>query len=365
MNRALSGCIAATMLFALPVQATTLTATAATLKTVFASAKAGDTIRLTGSFSAVTLANRRFASAVTLDARAATFIGLLAITSVGGLTVLGGHYGSSTSLLSPAIRVGKSDRITFSAPVVVGNRTSGHGIDVGTSSSVTIDSGSFSGLKLGVGFIAVSGGTLSRNTSRNSTSDGFNVADSHNVLVSGNSCSGTVIAAGAHPDCVQLWSVAGHAVQSDIQISDNIATGATQGFTSFNPENGGGLRIAILRNRVDTSYPQGIACYGCIDSRFEGNILTTQPGAQWQTSINIVGGRNNLVHGNSVGAFAKPLAAMAFDEEAAAPSWQDSWSLADQTEFAAASVPEPGVWVLLITGFGMAGTALRRRRVIA
>ena len=376
MNRALGGCVAATMLLALPVQASTINATAATLAAAFASAKAGDTIKLSGSFGATYFSNRTFSSVVTIDARAATFTGTLAIVKVGGLKVLGGQYGSDTALVTPAIRVNTSDRITFSKPVVSGNGTSAHGIDVGGSTKITVDGGSFTGLRSGVAFTGVTQGLITHSTSVRSASDGFDIADSHKINITFNSCSDTRMTPGAHPDCVQLWSIAGHPRQSDIMISDNIATGPTQGFSSFNADDGGGLRISMLRNRVDTSWSEGIACYNCDYSVFKDNVLTTQPGALYQTKVHIVGGSHNTASGNSVAPYVRPAntavsgaddLTLMFDKANTVDFTQVDFPLSESgfNDAVLSTVPEPGVWAMLIAGFGLAGVALRRRRVLA
>ncbi len=370
MYRSFCGWFAATALLALPVQAVTINATAATLTKAFAAAKAGDTIKLSGSFGATALSNRTFATTVTLDARAATFTGTLAITHVGNLSILGGQFGDSSTLLLQAVRVNQSDKITFSKPVVVGNASSGHGIDFIGSSHVVVDGGSFAGLRAGVTFSGVNGGIITRSTSVRAASDGFDIADSHQIKITHNSCSGTEMTAGAHPDCVQLWSIAGRPRQSDIEISDNTATGPTQGFSSFDPEAGGGLRIEMLRNRVDTSWSEGIACYNCDYSVFQDNVVTTQPGALFQTRIHIVGGSHNIISGNSVGAYAGPAAPaqlLALDD-APVGNFEPAIEVDKFADFfpdydpSVAAVPEPGTWALLIAGFAAVGGMLRRRR---
>ena len=51
----------------------------------------------------------------------------------------------------------------------------------------------------------------------------------------------------------------------------------------------------MIGNRVNTSLPQGIACYGCIDSIITDNVLTTLPGARFRTYLRVLDGRNNIV----------------------------------------------------------------------
>lgn len=382
--RGLSVCL---LLAGSPVGAKTLTATAATLKTVFASAVSGDRIVLSGTFAGMTLQTRVFSKAVVIDASAATFTNTLRIYNVTGLTILGGHFGSKTATLN-AVSVRGGSRITFTSPVVVGNRTSSHGIDFSGTSSVTVSGGTFTGLRSGVSLTSVTKGTLSNNQSLASTSDGFDVAASHNISITGNSCSGTKISTGAHPDCVQLWSIPGQAPTSDITIRGNTATGDTQGFSLFDHNQGGGLRIKMLNNTADITYTQAVACYECVDSVFTGNTISTQPGARWAARMSIIGGTNNRIANNVIAPFVRsavaPLGgvANAFDDAAAdlkqveAISFKDAVSGAPARDSGTASfgargvgasaadngVPEPGTWALLAAGFGLVGTAFRKRR---
>lgn len=366
--RVLGGIAAVALLAGLPAGAATLKATAANYKQVFSVAKGGDTVVLSGSFGAISLRDRNYATTLTIDARGATFTDTFSMKYVSGVTLLGGNYGHYTSSLV-AIRVTGGDRITISKATIIGNGTSRHGIDVNATTNVTIDSSTFSGLGLGAGFIGVTGGKMTNNKSIGSSSDGFNVADSHKVLVSRNSCTGGSPKAGAHPDCVQMWSTKGNAPLSDIEVSDNIATGATQGFTLFDHGTGGGDRIKLLRNRVNTSYPQGIACYDCRNSFISGNILTTLPGSKWRTVINVVGGRNNTITGNSIGI--RPLTAVAgaivpvLNTSGAGFTTPPDVLLNPSTTLptlAAGAIPEPGTWAMMLGGFGVVGLAARRRQ---
>jgi hypothetical protein len=98
------------------------------------------------------------------------------------------------------------------------------------------------------------------------------------------------------------------------------------------------------------------------------------------TNINIIGGSNNIVFGNTIGAFVRPAAAPTLDGTTVAAPFMDSFApalsfasaLGDAASFdfgaseSMAAVPEPAAWTLLIAGFGTAGAAVRRsRRVVA
>jgi hypothetical protein len=368
---------------AIPASAASYTATNANFQTVFAQARDGDTIVLSGNFDGIKMSNRSFATAVKIDARKARFNGILALRNVHGVEFTGGTYGTTKSAWQDAgtIRVEKSSNISFTQPRLFGNGLGrARGMTFTETQNLSVTGGIFSGFRLAIGAVSSSDGFFANNKITKSTSDGINIANSHRFTAQYNSCSGSIPSIGAHPDCIQLWSLAGNPVQSDIQLLYNIATGATQGFTSFDPARGGGLRISMIGNRVDTSFPQGIACYGCFDSIFTDNVLTTPAGARWRTSLNIIGGGNNTIENNSIGPFVKPSASKSsFDVSAlmsmnafelAEMADNDALDIFDQFEAIEgqwvgegfAAVPEPGVWAQLITGFGVLGGLLRLRR---
>ncbi|MEY2883478.1 MAG: hypothetical protein RL490_1202, partial [Pseudomonadota bacterium] len=287
----------------LPASAAILTATSTTIGSVFVNAQDGDTIKLQGSFGSFALQNRTFGTRLTIDASAATISDTLTIKNVNNLYITGGKFGSTTN----AMRAGRSIAVYNGSNItiikaVVANNGNDMGITFAGTIRPTVTAVAFSGNRLGIGVTSVTDAKISSNTFTKMSSDGINVVDSQRVLVTANKCSGTVPAALAHPDCVQLWSLAGKPMQSDITITNNIVTGATQGLTSFDPSTASGTRITISGNDIFTSYSQGIACYGCFDSVFSNNTLRTMAGAQWRTSMNIIGGSNNVISNNTVAA---------------------------------------------------------------
>lgn len=351
---------------ALPAQGATFSATSATLKAVFAQVSSGDTIILRGEIPKIQLKNRSFTSAVTINASKAVFTGKLMIDDVDNLRIVGGTFGSSTSSWQDGgmAAINNGSYIQFSRPKMIGNGLgASRGINFKNTASASVTNGNFTGLSVAVGVNGVSNSNFSNNRIVDSTSDGFNIVNSHFVTVSGNICSGTRPSAGAHPDCVQLWSLAGQPVQSDIRILNNKAYGATQGFTSFDSARGGGLRIEISNNLANVSYAQGVACYACVDSIFRDNRLITAPGAKHRTNLNIVGGRNNIVEGNTLGL--RPSGnTFTYDylelEAFTGDSMFESSKIGD-SPFAAASVPEPEAWLQLLTGFALIGFFSRKR----
>ena len=341
-----------------PASTAILQASQANLHTVFAVAKGGDTIQLNGAFGATWLSNRTFTSRLTLDATNAVFNNTLTIDRVTGLNVVSGTFGSTTQamrVINSVVVVGSTDidmrSNTFVGNGVIAGADANRGLLVRNSTNVKVWSGSFNNLHTGLGVMSSSNIILDYSQFNTMTSDGINIADSHFVTATGNQCSGTTHFAGAHPDCIQLWSIFGRPVQSDISLIDNIALGNTQGFTSFNASAGGGLRISMIGNYVATTFPQGLACYSCVDSIFRDNIVNTLPGAQWRTAINIIGGNNNVVENNEIGLYGAKVIPI-----------PDRMLKAQHMVNTVAAVPEPSEWLMLIVGFGIAGSLSRRQQ---
>jgi hypothetical protein len=365
-----------------PLAAAVLAATNTTIKSVFATAKDGDTIVLSGIFGRTNLADRSFANSLTIDASNASFNGQLTMRAVAGVKVRGGLFSMAPGDAQKglAVRVDFSDRVSFLNVAFVGaGVATERGLAFVKSTNVLVKSSRFTGLRQGIGLDSVTGALLTGNNFVASTSDGIDIANSHDVTAIGNLCKGTIPSLGAHPDCIQLWSVAGQPMQSDIRLLDNKAYGFTQGFTSFDPDAASGIRISIIGNWVETSMPQGIACYGCFDSVITGNTLITLPGAKYRTFLRVPGGTNNIVADNNIGplppsatgGFLEPTAA--FEDDALAMGFARSANFeADALPTrlddsfaamgAAGDVPEPSIWLQFLVGFGCAGAFLRRRQ---
>lgn len=366
---------ASTALFAIPAHSASFIADSTNIASVLQQARGGDLITLRGSFGGLKLHNLNFSKTVVISAWGATFSDTFELSNVQNLSIRGGSFGSATQplLRNRAIAVYNSSNIGFAHSTVTGNGD-GLGFFSRVATNLSVTDSRFSGLLLGIGFESVNGGTILNNRITKSISDGINIADSHFVTASGNQCSAGLPKPGAHPDCIQLWSIAGRAVQSDITVTGNTAHGPTQGFTSFNPDAGGGLRINISNNRVDSTFSQGVACYNCRDSVFTNNVLTTLPGAPYQTRINIVGGSNNTIGNNSVAAYVQPneepvdidIGSNLYDTgdidldfgALAAPAALSRGTLFAET---ATAVPEPATWLQMILGFGLIG-AMRRAK---
>ena len=382
-------------------------ATSSNLNSIFTSAQSGDTINLSGSFGATWLMNRTFAARLTINATNAVFTDTLTIDKVTGMTIIGGKFGSPTEPMrsTRTVIVQNSNGVKLQSQTFIGNGkvafgAASQGVMVRYSNNVQVSAGTFSNFLVGLAIISST--NIKADSSRFSgmTSDGINIIDSRFVTATANTCSASIPAPGAHPDCIQLWSIAGNPVQSDIALLRNIANGATQGFTSFNADDGGGLRISMIGNIVTTSFPQGVACYNCSNSIFSDNILKTVPGSLYQTSINIVGGTNNIITNNNVTAYrytptgqaddpdALGLDSSAFFDEPAGLLFADDASASQTTRFSEddglsedggfaafgaesrsfglsvvnEAVPEPAIWAQVIVGFGLVGALARCRK---
>lgn len=347
-------------------------ATPATIKSIWAVAVGGDTIRMSGRYGALELANKYSTVPITIDARSAVFTNAFVLRNDVGVHVYKGKFDLSggPSRLNKAVAVYGGSDITFDKPTVIGGIRQ-VGLFFAGATDIAVTNGSFTNLWASIQTRFVTDGLISKNKIVGAGSDGMDVVASHNVTVDHNVCSGGNPQAGVHPDCLQLYSLKGYAPQSDITISYNAAYGPTQGFTSFNPADGGGIRITMTHNRVDTTYPQGIACYGCFDSSFTYNVLSTRPGARYMTNINIIGGSGNVIANNVIGAkpaeqvvlsVARPLGVARF---AAVPAFSRLQALPDDAGIdTVGTVPEPATWAMLIAGFGFVGMAMRRRRPV-
>ena len=350
------------------VAGTTTVVTPQTLDAAFASAKAGDTLKLVGTFGAEWLANRSFNGLLTIDATAAKFTDKFQLENVSNVVFVGGSFDlSNDPAWTKGILIDGGKNVYVDRINVVGSGSQ-WGVSVVGTANAQISDSTFAHLNSSILFGSVSSGAIGHNTITAAETDGIDIADSHFVTAGSNSCSAGAPDPGVHPDCIQLWSVAGRPLQSDNVIVNNRATGPTQGFTSFD-DGGGALRLSFIGNTVNTSYSQGIACYECVNSTIANNKVSTLPGSQFTTEINIIDGTNNLVYGNTVTPYTpapngKLGGVVDLSEETGNVTSHDMLTdmiLADDGTDAVASVPEPSSWALLIVGFAAVGLARRSR----
>jgi hypothetical protein len=242
-------------------------ATPATLRARLEAARGGETIRLAaGDYGAVAFPQRAWSPAITIDASAATFTGLV-LNKTSGVTIRGGDIkGPGGRSYGVGIRGSQGVRIE-------GMRISGahRGVVVNESRDVEIVGNELTGL----------------------VSDGINIALSQKILIKGNSCrdfspnlavfdeAGKKLRDGDHPDCIQAWSRPTHPPTSDVQVVDNVIEGRMQGIFFGNHvrngvDDGGFDRITIRGNKVTVNMT-GIAVGGVRDGVIRDNIVDVWP----------------------------------------------------------------------------------------
>jgi len=357
----------------MPASAKIFTATQATLAAAFNIAAGGDMIKLLGNFDSAYLANRSFNGVVTLDSSQAVFSGTITFDNVSQVALNGGTFNiAANGAYAKGIAIYGGFNIYFDNVTINGSANGlvdQFGIAANGTHNLQVTHSKFNGLYSGIAAGALTGGFLAANTFVGSTSDGIDISDSHGTTAAGNKCSGGHPGPGAHPDCIQLWSVAGHALESDITVTGNSAYGPTQGFTDFDA----GLRIKFTKNTVESSYIAGVACYDCIDSIITNNVLSTLAGAPYQTQIVIRNGSGNTILGNSIAPYIAPSAATSpennpvvdlFSQTAFSDTPLSTYTdgAVSLTEDIPAAIPEPSSWALLVAGFGVIGLVRRRVR---
>ncbi len=349
-------------------------------RAVLAGLRPGDTLRITGSYVApLVIRNRDFGN-VQVDASAATFQGGLVLSNVHNLAFSGGTYGRS-DLDLPAwhtVRVEFSSNISLAQGRYLGNNDNrGSGLLVVKSNQVTVRDSQFIGHGSGLSVRSSSSVLVTRNAITGSFADGINVVDSQRVIVSSNSCSAFTPGPGSHPDCIQLWSLSGRPLQSDVAILNNSAIGRMQAFVSFDPRTGSGERLIFAGNYAAITYTHGVSCTRCNDSIFIDNVLTNLPEARWGApTVRLTEGLRNLVANNQSfdvrGLAGQPGFALAQPRWSSfTPAWSGgvgsqigslfAGSLGSQS-VSASNVPEPASWLLLGLGFAAIGRQLRRSR---
>ncbi len=345
-------------------------------RSVLGSLRPGDTLRISGNFTTPFVIRNRDFGNVRVDARSATFQGGMALVNVQNLSITGGTYGRSDIDLAAwhTVRVESSSNISLRDGLFLGNGDQrGSGLQVVLSNQVTVRDSRFTGHGTGLGVRTSTNVLVTRNNIIGSTGDGINVIDSQRVVVSHNSCSAFVPGPGAHPDCIQLWSLAGRPLQSDIAVINNSAIGDMQAFVSFDPRTGSGNRLIFAGNYAAVTYTHGVSCTRCNDSIFIDNVLTNLPGARWGApSVRLTEGTGNLVANNQT--FDVRQLALQPGFVLPGPAWSNFvpsfaglvGSRLDLVPWGAggvspAAVPEPANWLTMGLGFAMIGRMLRRR----
>lgn len=245
------------------------------------------------------------------------------------------------------------------------------------SRNVTFRDNLFTGHVTGIVAEQTLDALITRNNFRGGSSDGIQIFDSHRAILSENHCTEVVMFPGAHSDCIQLGSTVGQSVQSDIYLLNNVAIGDMQGFAGFTPAGASGTRITFAGNLAAVTFVHAIACFGCSDSMFVDDVLSSLPTSQWSAALSTPGGINNVFSNNAIfdlrgkpdaplpqqiwsflqptvaGLVGSSLVSRSHNSRAAAPG--------DANGAAAEPVPEPATWLLMGLGFSLVGRSLRRR----
>jgi hypothetical protein len=260
--------------------AAVLAATPATLPSRLAAAGPGDTLLLAeGDYGLVTFKNRQFAPALRIEAGKSRL--QLHIIASSGITVTGGVM-SAPGIVGPpsyAALVRFSGQISFTNVTFAPSMLA---LMIDRSTDVVVKGGTITGMGV----------------------DGIDIAAAQRVLVDGVTCQDFKPIKDAHPDCVQLWSKQQYPATADVTVQNVVSSGDMQGVTAFNhPDQGdpGFDRIRFINNRVDGSYPQGVALYDARDSVVTGNRTTTIPGSRFKTTINVIRCERCKVADNDIG----------------------------------------------------------------
>ncbi len=251
-----------------------LTATPASLRGVVAGAHGGDTIVLAaGRYAAVTFRAQTFIPALTVDAAAASVAAVRIYNSTGVVW----HGGAIAGDL-PASGI-----------------ATGFGVVAQNSSGITISGIHITDVRTGIGFGAITGGTITGNWLSQMSSDGIDVAMSRTIAIDHNTCSNFALAPTAHPDCIQLWSHPTAAPTADITIAHNTVTGSMQGISLFNHvrdgvDDGGFDRVVIRDNQVRNIFSIGIAVGDCRGCTVRDNLVDSLPEFEHFAQLYIRGG---------------------------------------------------------------------------
>jgi parallel beta-helix repeat protein len=302
------------------------------------------------------------------------------LQGVQNLSIIGGTYGRTDADTREWATLGifNSSNISVSKATVLGNgNLRGAGIRVTGSEFVTVRDNHLSGHFGSIMLYSSNNSLITRNNMIEASSDGIQIVDSNRVIVSSNSCSKFNRGPGAHPDCIQLWSVANRPLQSDIFILNNSAIGDMQAFLSSDPKTGSGTRLTFAGNYAAVTFTHTVTCGNCIYSTFFDNVLANLPNAvrgpgtlkigtrdRGTSPTNIIGS-NPLydLRGRTDGWMPTPTwTSFVPDIAGLVGSKWDDRSFGFNLAVASSAVPEPATWLMLGFGFLAVGRQLRQRQ---
>lgn len=218
---------------------------------------------------------------VTLDATGASFPEGLAMSGTSGVRIHGGTYGSATrdTAAGYAIEIGGgADNSVSGATVLARFGSERGGIRCRATVRCTIRDNALSGHSTGISIYEATDFLVARNT-LHPRKDGMNIAGSYRGIVASNTIHTAKRWGSDHPDGIQLWSLAGKPLQSDMWLVNNSVTGDTQGIYSTDPKTGSAERLHLHGNYVAVTFSHTISCSLCRDSGATDNVLSSYPGA--------------------------------------------------------------------------------------
>lgn len=250
------------MLFALAV----IAASPANFQATIAAAPTGSEVHLTaGSYPPAYLRPGTVPKGVTITADPGAVVASMAFISASGVTIKGvGFDGAGVQPFGVRFVGGDHNAVTMSR---------------------------FSGFtSFGVMFQSSDDGSAVGNTFTRSGSDGIDVAASHRIIIDRNVCMSFAPTPGAHPDCIQLWSVKGTVPVADVTITNNTGIGNMQGISGYNALDGGFDRVTITGNFMETGFPNAIVIQNCRSCVIGGagalmNHVRTYPGSKWTAKL--------------------------------------------------------------------------------
>lgn len=250
----------------------------AELATALGSAQAGDRIELNaGGYANLTLQNLTFAAPVTITAAAGQAPELvdLKLTNVSGLTFDNLTFVSSGTLDGapnstsrvPAVKAQASDHLVFrdsefrgSADGVHGN--DGSGLEVISSSDITVAGNTFHDVRNGATFELIDGLSVTDNVAFDIRVDAFNLISTQNAEVLRNLAHSfhPQVSTDDHADLIQLFD-RNTTPNANIVISENVLISPDVEVQGIFMRNDGGPRfsnITITENLIVTKSSNGI-----------------------------------------------------------------------------------------------------------
>ena len=207
--------------------------TPAEIAAALRAAKPGEVVTITGIIEGALNLRNVDLGGVVLDTTQAELIDGAVLNNVKGFAIRGGIYGRADMDLpvQNSIVAANCEDFSIASATVLGNGDArGGGISIATSARVTVRECRFDGHNTALGVRSCTDALVTGNSIRGSTADGINITDCQRAIVSANDCRDFRPAAGAHPDAIQMRSLAGRPLQADIWLINNIAIGRMQGF---------------------------------------------------------------------------------------------------------------------------------------